>query len=72
MDDGNRAQPGVVIVLLPISSVDPLTMLRFLGGVALAAAAVMLAWAEQSQSQPDQSRPLRPEAPVDRPSKDRG
>jgi uncharacterized protein DUF2865 len=52
VDDGNRAQPGVVIVLLPISSVDPLTMLRFLGGVALAAAAIMLAWAAQSQPRP--------------------
>ena len=64
MNDGNWEQPGVAIVLLPISSVDPRTMLRFLGGVALAAVAVMLAWAEQSQSQPPAGVGSSPAAPI--------
>ena len=52
MDGGSWRQSGIAIVLLLISSVDPRTMLRFFGGIALAAAAVALAWATQSQSQP--------------------
>lgn len=52
MDGGSWRQSGIAIVLPLISSVDPCTMFRFFGGIALAAAAVALAWATQSLSQP--------------------
>jgi hypothetical protein len=44
--------PALPLFCLLISSVDPCTMFRFFGGVALAAATVALVWATQSQSQP--------------------
>jgi hypothetical protein len=52
MGDGNSWQAGIAVALLLISIRGPRTMLRFLGGVALAAAAVAFAWATQSQTQP--------------------
>jgi hypothetical protein len=52
LNDGNWERSGIASVLLLISSVDPCTMFRFFAGVTLAAAAVTLAWAAQSQSQP--------------------
>jgi Protein of unknown function (DUF2865) len=52
LSDGNWEQSGTAIVLLPISSVGPRTMFRFFGGITLAAVAVTLAWAAQSQSRP--------------------
>jgi hypothetical protein len=65
MDGGNWRQSGIAIVLLLISSVDPRTMFRFFGSVTLATAAVALAWATQSQTQPMPAVPRSdPAAPV--------
>jgi uncharacterized protein DUF2865 len=52
LNEGSWEQSGIAIVLLLISPVGPLTMFRFFGSGTLAATAVMLAWAAQSQSQP--------------------
>ena len=63
MDGGSWRQSGIANVLPPTSSVDPRTMFRFFGGIALAAPAVALAWATQSQSQPSPAK-RGPAAPV--------
>jgi hypothetical protein len=65
MNGGSCRQSGIAVVLPLLSSVDPCTMFRFFGSVTLAAAAVALAWATQSHTQPMPAVPRSdPAAPV--------